>query len=228
MSFRRTRGTTLIAAVCDEIAWWKTEDSALPDVEVLRSLRPGLMTTRGPLIAISSPFGRRGELWKAFERHFAKPTSRTLVARAPSITMNPGLDPDWIAEQIALDPIGGAGEYLAEFRNDVDAFLRQEFVEACTVHGRHELQPINGRRYHAFTDASGGASDSFTLGISHLEDNIAILDCIRKVKPPFSHQNAVAECAAVPDTVDMLFYGNRNQNLSHHLHLKPRYESRYE
>jgi hypothetical protein len=59
------------------------------------------------------------------------------------------------------------------------------------------LQPVNGRRYHAFTDALGRASDSFTLGISHLEDGIAILDCIREVKPPFSHQNVVSEFAAV-------------------------------
>src|SRR5437773_683285 len=102
MSFRSTRGTTLIGAVCDEIAWWRSDDSALPDVEVLRALRPGLLTTRGQLIAISSPFGRRGELWKAYEKHFAKPASKTLVAQAPSITMNNTLDPAWIAEQIAL------------------------------------------------------------------------------------------------------------------------------
>jgi hypothetical protein len=197
MSFRSTRGSTLIAAVCDEIAWWRDDNSALPDVEILRALRPGLMTTKVPLIAISSPFGKRGELWKAFDKHYAKPASRTLVARAPSITMNPGLDPEWIAEQIALDPIGADSEYNATFRSDTDAFLRREFVEACIVRGRHELQPINGRRYHAFTDASGGASDSFTLGISHLEDNIAILDCVREVKPPFSHQNVVSEFAAV-------------------------------
>jgi hypothetical protein len=56
-SFRSTRGTTLIAVVADELAWWKDENSALPDVEILRALRPGLMTTKGPLIAISSPFG---------------------------------------------------------------------------------------------------------------------------------------------------------------------------
>jgi hypothetical protein len=69
------------------------------DVEILRALRPGLMTTKGQLIAISSPFGKRGELWKAYERHYSKPESRTLVAQAPSIVMNNSLDPAWIARR---------------------------------------------------------------------------------------------------------------------------------
>jgi hypothetical protein len=61
-SFRLTRGTTLIAAIADELAWWRDDTSTLPDVEILRALRPGLATTKGQLIAISSPFGKRREL----------------------------------------------------------------------------------------------------------------------------------------------------------------------
>ena len=81
--FRSTRGTTLIAAIADELAWWRDDTSTLPDVEILRALRPGLLTTAGQLIAISSPFGRRGELWKAYDKHWAKASSKTLVAQAP-------------------------------------------------------------------------------------------------------------------------------------------------
>jgi hypothetical protein len=44
------------------------------------------------------------------------------------------------------------------------------------------------RRYFAFTD--------FTLGISHLDDGVAVLDLTRECKPPFSHQNVVREFAA--------------------------------
>ncbi len=48
------RGMTCVAAVADEIAFWQGEDgSANPDVEILRAIRPSLLTTRGPLIAIS-------------------------------------------------------------------------------------------------------------------------------------------------------------------------------
>jgi hypothetical protein len=62
-SFRSVRGLTCVAAVADEIAFWQAEDgSANPDVEILRAVRPTLLTTHGPLIAISSPYARRGEL----------------------------------------------------------------------------------------------------------------------------------------------------------------------
>ena len=50
---------TCVAAVADEIAFWQAEDgSANPDTEILRAIRPSLLTTRGPLIAISSPYAR--------------------------------------------------------------------------------------------------------------------------------------------------------------------------
>jgi hypothetical protein len=43
--------------VADEIAFWQAEDgSANPDTEILRAVRPTLLTTHGPLIAISSPY----------------------------------------------------------------------------------------------------------------------------------------------------------------------------
>lgn len=43
-SFRSARGFTLIAALCDELAFWRTDDSANPDSEVLGALRPAMAT----------------------------------------------------------------------------------------------------------------------------------------------------------------------------------------
>jgi hypothetical protein len=91
-SFRSARGATTIACICDETAFWHSESSANPDTEILRALRPSLMTTKGPLIAISSPYSRKGELWKAYAKHYGK-DSRVLVAQAASWVMHPGLDP---------------------------------------------------------------------------------------------------------------------------------------
>src|SRR5262249_53992578 len=71
-SYSTTRGYTLIGVVADEVAFWSTEDSANPDVEVLNALRPGLATTNGLLLAISSPYSRRGELWRNYRLHFGK------------------------------------------------------------------------------------------------------------------------------------------------------------
>ena len=44
-SFRSTRGYTYAAILCDEVAFWRSDETSLnPDVEILRALRPGLAT----------------------------------------------------------------------------------------------------------------------------------------------------------------------------------------
>ena len=56
------RGRTIIAVICDELAFWSDEeDSANPAEEVLAALRPGMATVRNPkLIKISTPYGKTG------------------------------------------------------------------------------------------------------------------------------------------------------------------------
>jgi hypothetical protein len=151
-----------------------SESSANPDTEILRALRPSLMTTKGPLIAISSPYSRKGELWKAYAKHYGK-DSRVLVARAASWVMHPGLDPSFIAEQYEDDPVSANAEYGANFRSDVDAFVRAEVVEDAVVRGRHELMPApSSYKYRGFVDPSNGSQDSFTLSIAHGDGDIAV------------------------------------------------------
>ena len=97
-SFRAVRGFTLLAAIADEVAYWWSEDSyANPDVEVLAAIRPGLLTTQGPLVLASSPYARRGALWDNFNRHYGPDGAPDLlVARGATRDLNPtvpaGLD----------------------------------------------------------------------------------------------------------------------------------------
>ena len=44
-SFRSTRGSTCVGVLCDEISFWRSENSSNPDAEILRALRPSLMTS---------------------------------------------------------------------------------------------------------------------------------------------------------------------------------------
>jgi hypothetical protein len=64
-SFRSTRGYAIIAALCDEIAFWPTDEGAAePDAEVLAALRPGMLQFKSPLLlCASSPYAMRGELY---------------------------------------------------------------------------------------------------------------------------------------------------------------------
>lgn len=198
-SFRVTRGYTMAACLCDEVAFWRSEDSANPDQEILDALRPALATIPGSMLLIaSSPFARRGALYAAFRRHFAKDESRVLVWRGTTSEMNPRIDPAIIAEAYQEDATAAAAEYGAQFRDDIAAFVTRETVDACTVPGRLELPPISGLQYVAFVDPSGGSADSMTLAIAHRENDRAVLDAVREVKPPFSPEAVTAEfCALV-------------------------------
>ena len=59
-SFRTIRGRTLIACIFDEIAFWRDESSATPDVETYRAVLPALATTNGMLIGISNSVSQAG------------------------------------------------------------------------------------------------------------------------------------------------------------------------
>ena len=52
-SFRTTRGYTIVTALCDELAYWQSDEtSAEPDVEVINALRPGMSTIPGRRAAV--------------------------------------------------------------------------------------------------------------------------------------------------------------------------------
>jgi hypothetical protein len=196
-SFRAVRGYSLIGAICDEIAFWQTDDgSANPDVEILNGLRPGMATVPGALLlGISSPYARRGVLWDAYRRHYGRDGDRILVWQADTRAMNPTVDAHLIADAYEQDDAAAAAEYGAEFRRDIESFVSREAVEAVVVAGRRELPPLPGVRYRAFVDPSGGSQDSMTLAIAHRERDRAVLDCVREARPPFNPSEVVADFA---------------------------------
>ena len=197
-SFRRLRGPTYIAVIADEAAFWYADEfSANADGEILNAVRPGLATTRGPLIVASSPYARRGELWSAHRKHYgAAGDPLILVAQGASRDFNPSLPQSVVDRAMERDPASAAAEYLARFRSDVEAFVSREAVEMCVSPGVIERAPISRISYSAFCDPAGGAgADSFTLAIAHAEDGVAILDCLRECRPPFSPRGVVAEFA---------------------------------
>jgi hypothetical protein len=203
-SFRSTRGYTIIAALLDELAFWPTDEtSSEPDVAVVNAIRPGMATVPGAmLLCASSPYARRGALWAAYRKHFAKEGDPVLVWQAPTRAMNPAVPQSWIDGHYADDPASAAAEYGAQFRADVESFISREVVDAAVVPGRHELPRVEGVKYTGFTDPSGGSSDSMTLAIVHTEDGAAgsrraVTDAIREVRPPFSPDAVVAEFAAL-------------------------------
>jgi len=199
-SYRTVRGRSVCVAVLDELAFWRDDDSANPDSEVLNAVRASMATfgSDAMVIAGSSPYARRGVLWDAFRRWHAKDDARNLVWRAATRTMNPTVSQEFIDAEYERDPASANAEYGAEFRSDVAEFVSMEVLEACTADGVFELPPVSGASYIAFVDPSGGSSDSMTLAIAHRDKfGIGILDCIRECRPPFSPESVVDEFCTV-------------------------------
>jgi hypothetical protein len=201
-SFRSVRGYTIVAALCDEIAFWPSEDSASPDYEILDAIRPGMATIPGAkLLCASSPYARRGALYDAFKRYFGKDGSDVLVWKADTSTMNPTVPRLVIDQAFERDPASASAEYGAEFRSDISQLVSREAVEACISHQVLERSRVPGVVYQAFCDPSGGSSDSMTLAICHRQptsDNkkvIGVIDVLREIRAPFSPEQAVAELA---------------------------------
>jgi hypothetical protein len=197
-SYRSLRGRTVVAALLDECAFWRSDEtSANPDAEILNALRPSMATVpRSMLLCASSPYARRGILWNAYQRHYGKDDALPLVWHAPTLAMNCTVPQSVIDAALADDEPAARAEYFAEFRSDLEAFVKLDVVQDC-LGDYVERAPDSSLTYSAFVDPSGGSSDAFTLSIGHREKDAVHIDLVLERKPPFSPSQVIAEFAEV-------------------------------
>jgi hypothetical protein len=203
-SFRGLRGITALAVLCDESCFWYSDDtSANADAEILAAVRPSLATTGGPLVLISSPYSKRGETYELWRRHFGQQGDPLiLVAQGASRDFNPSLPQKIVDRALEADYESASAEYLGLWRSDIASFVDRAVVDACVIPGRFELPRVSGIGYRAFIDAAGGSGgDSMTVAIAHRERigerDVAVLDAVREIRPPFSPDQATVEFAGV-------------------------------
>jgi hypothetical protein len=194
-SFRSVRGRPILCAILDETAFWLDENSANPDEEVLAALKPALASLPGSIvIGISTPYRKRGLLYKKFKTNFGK-DGDILVIRAPTRMLNSTIPQEVVDEALAEDYASAKAEWLAEFRDDIGGWADLATIEAAVDRGVIARPPLLNRKftYWSFADPSGGARDSFTVAIAHDENGIAMLDCIAEIKAPFNPTSATEE-----------------------------------
>ena len=198
-SYRSVRGRSLLCVICDEVAFWRSEDSASPDVETAGAVAPGLARIRGSmLILISTAHKRSGLLYQKWRDAYGRSDPDVLVVKGTTLQFNPTFDAKTIERQIASDPALYRAEYLSEWRDDLSSFISRDLLEAAVDRGVIVRSPIDGTKYQAFADPSGGAHDSFTLGISHREkDGSIVLDLLFERHAPFNPSEVTEEIAAL-------------------------------
>lgn len=198
-SFRSTRGYSYACVLLDELAFFRSDLSANPDVELVRAVRPGLANLGGRLLGFSSPHSRRGHLWSMYREHYGRNDSDVLVIQAPGTVLNPTIKASIIDRARAEDPTAARSEWDAQFREDVSQFLTDEDIDRAVVPKREALPYQRGRVYSAFCDPSGGRHDAMTLAIAHpveakhaeTDGRRVLLDRILVERPPFDPEVVV-------------------------------------
>jgi hypothetical protein len=186
--FRAVRGRSIVAAICDEMAFWPlTPESVSPDTEVLTALRPGLARFRGSLlIVISTPYAQQGALYEYDQRFYGQNDPRVLVVKGATRQFNSTFPQDVIDDALLHDPAAAASEYLCQYRTDVAAFIDVALVDSVTRTEPRELPrrvatssgtPI---AYVAGLDVSGGRGDATGAAVAHLEGDRVVIDACRR------------------------------------------------
>jgi len=203
--WRTVRGPSVVCAIIDEVCFFGvTEESKVrSDTELVRALRPALLTTKGKLIGISSKYAQKGWAYGTWKKQHGankgdaqfNPKWRTLVWDTDSRTMNPTLSEAEIAAAYEEDPAAARSEFGGCWREDIEEFVPRSMIESLVAANRRELLP-RSLSYSAGVDLSGGRGDSAALCIVHKEERRVVQDFIKEWHAPFNPYSVVSEIAS--------------------------------
>jgi hypothetical protein len=203
-SHRTLRGDTFAMFIIDEAAQLRSEESATPDIELARAVRPALATLGGRLLVISSPYMRRGLIFNAYRDHYGRNDSPHLVIKGDWQTLNPTLPADVIAAAFRDDPASARAEWGGCFRDDTDAAYADTWITVAVDAGVLIREPMHAPgtvglfEYHGYADPAGGSgADSYCAAVSHREGDVIVLDALLEVRPPFNTDGATAQVAGL-------------------------------
>lgn len=103
------------------------DEAARVDDELYAAVAPMLAVSRGRMVALSTPYGKRGFFWEAWEDGGGK-WQRTMVTAHEC----PRIDPAWLEEQKSI--IGDWAfrqEYLCEFVDTEEQFFSSVLIQAA-------------------------------------------------------------------------------------------------
>jgi hypothetical protein len=185
-TLKAIRGYAVPVAVLDEVGvWYQESDSANPDYEIYRALKPAqLQFPKRKIVGISSPWNKSGLLYRFFSAgtEGAKlPSgqaeySGVLVIHSTTAGMaNPIVKREDLLQDFYRDEANFARENLAEFQDSISGFLPTRLVEAATDWGIATRPPQEGLTYVAAMDPAF-KRDSFAFTIVHNQEGTIFHD----------------------------------------------------
>jgi Terminase large subunit, T4likevirus-type, N-terminal len=173
------RGRSLVAALCDEFAFFRDESAAVNDQQTHEAISPRIVRG-GQLLEVSTTWAEAGLLHKFWVEQFGKPKS-VLVAHAPTALMRPS-EKDRIEVEYERDPINAAREFGAEFLS-IGAGAYFVEVDACVEQSRKvPLAPEPALHAVAAADFAFNSDHSW-LFIVRVEDGRAVVADWLEIKP---------------------------------------------
>ena len=169
------RGIRVVAAILDELGFWRDElTAANPAEAVLSALRPAMATFANyKLIKISTPYRKEGVLYRDYKERAERDY---LVWQLSSAEMNPTISSDFLEKERRRDEESYRREFLAEFTDSIAGWIGFETLEQCVIKSCTERPPVTDATYAAAVDPAF-KGDDFALAIAHrVPDGPIILD----------------------------------------------------
>ena len=106
------RGRTLVSAVLDECAFFRSEEFVVNDSEIFRAVAPRILP-RGLVVLCSTPWAESGLLYDEFTRNHEHPVT-ALAAHGPTTLLNPSKRKE-VERETERDADNSLREFGAEF-----------------------------------------------------------------------------------------------------------------
>lgn len=196
-TLKAVRGYANPIAVLDEVGvWYQDSDSANPDYEIYRAVRPAQMQfPDAKLVGISSPWNKQGLLYTFYEagtdgRHAKQSEKKTfrnvLVIHAPTASMAPSrlVTKDALEDERNRDAKAFEREVLAQFQDSISGFLSTSLLKEAISKDVIE-RPYNPAYIYVAALDPAFRHDAFAFTIFHMDETGRVVqDVVRRFLPP--------------------------------------------
>lgn len=195
-TLKAVRGFACPVSVFDEVGvWYQESDSANPDYEIYRAIKPAQIQFPNRLmVGISSPYNKSGLLYKYYEAGTdgknapfsdRKQFRNIIVIHSPTASMgNKLVTKESLEEERDRDAKAFERECLAVFQDSISGFLDGKLLREAISMNVLEREPLPDRYSYVASIDPAFKHDAFGFTVFHLdEDGNVVQDCVRRYKP---------------------------------------------